>query len=175
MNAVSEPNTPVDPLSSRSHSAGDVSDYFLLDLYRDTRNPETFLEIVRRHTGMVYGTCLRITSNGEDAQELAQECFFDLARHANQIRTSLVGWLHQSATHRAINYLRSEKRRKLREAEAGMRQIDTTEDKFAAEMTWKELVPLVDQFLADLPEDIRTPILMHYKTLYKKPHGIASF
>ena len=145
-----------------SQSAGDVSDHFLLDLYRDTRNPETFLEIVSRHSGMVYGTCLRITSNGEDAEELVQECFFDFARQANQIRTSLVGWLHQSATHRAINYLRNEKRRKLREAEAGRRQIDATEEKIAAEMTWKELVPLVDQFLADLPEHIRTPVLMHY-------------
>ena len=111
---------------------------------------------------MVYATCLRITSNDEDAEELVQECFFDFARQANQIRTSLVGWLHQSATHRAINYLRNEKRRKLREAEAGRRQIDATEEKIAAEMTWKELVPLVDQFLADLPDHIRTPVLMHY-------------
>ena len=145
-----------------SQSAGDISDHFLLDLYRGTRNPETFLEIVRRHSGMVYGTCLRITSNGEDAEELAQECFFDLARHANKIRTSLVGWLHQTATHRAINHLRSEKRRKLREAEAGRRQIDSAADKIAAEMTWKELAPVVDQVLAELPEHIRAPVLMHY-------------
>ncbi len=145
-----------------SRSTGDVSDHVLLDHYRDTRNPETFLEIVRRHSGMVYGTCLRITSSCEDAEELSQECFFDLARQANQIRTSLVGWLHQSATHRAINYLRSEKRRKLREAEASRRQIDSATDKLAAEMTWKELVPLVDQSLAELPEHIRAPILMHY-------------
>lgn len=148
--------------SISNQTAGDVSDHFLLELYRDTRNPETFLEIVKRHSGMVYGTCLRITSNCEDAEELVQECFFDFARQANQIRTSLVGWLHQSATHRAINYLRSEKRRKLREAEAARRQTDATEDKIAAEMTWKEVVPLVDQFLAELPEHIRAPVLMHY-------------
>jgi RNA polymerase sigma factor (sigma-70 family) len=147
-------------MSTRSN--GDVSDHALLDHYRSTRNPEMFLEIVRRHSGMVYGTCLRITSSCEDAEELAQECFFDLARQASQIRTSLVGWLHQTATHRAINCLRSEKRRKSRETEAGRRHIDTSEDKIAAEVTWKELVPLVDQFLAELPEDIRAPILMHY-------------
>ena len=88
---------------------------FLLDLYRASRNPETFLEIVRRHSGMVYGTCLRITTHRNDAEELAQECFFDLARQASQIRTSLVGWLHKTATHRALNHLRSDRRRKLRE------------------------------------------------------------
>ncbi len=32
----------------------------------------------------------------------------------------------------------------------------------AAEMTWKELVPLVDRFLAELLEHTRTPVLMHY-------------
>ena len=55
------------------------SDSLLLSRYARQPSPDTFLELVRRHTGIVYGTCLRITANVHDAEELTQECFFDLA------------------------------------------------------------------------------------------------
>ena len=92
---------------------------------------------VSRHYGLVFGTCLRITRNPQDAEELTQECFFDLVRHASHIRTSLAGWLHQVATNLAINRLRDER-------------------------PGSEIEPLVDQALMEIPEHLRTPILMHY-------------
>jgi Sigma-70 region 2 len=66
---------------------GDASDHLLLSRYTRSRDPETFLELVRRHTGLVYGTCLRITANVHDAEELTQECFFGLSltRHQDSV------------------------------------------------------------------------------------------
>lgn len=146
------------PLSS------DVSDHLLLNRYSCSRTPESFLELVRRHTSLVYGTCLRITANTHDADELTQECFFDLARQASEIRTSLVGWLHRAATHRALNRLRGERRRRTREHEAGLERTITASEQTepSAEPSWNEIAPLVDQALSELPDELRVPILMCY-------------
>lgn len=142
----------------------DASDHLLLNHYSRNHAPESFLELVRRHTGLVYGTCLRITANVHDAEELTQECFFDLARQPGEIRTSLVGWLHQAATHRALNRMRGERRRRVHEQQAGLDRVNQLSDSIgtSADLTWNEIAPLVDQALAELPEQLRTPILMHY-------------
>src|SRR5689334_10119174 len=122
----------------------DVSDHLLLNRYSCSRAPEPFLELVRRHTGLVYGTCLRITANVHDAEELTQECFFDLARQASEIRTSLVGWLHQAATHRALNRLRGERRRRKHEQGAGLERVNLTSEasRTSADLSWSEIAPL---------------------------------
>jgi RNA polymerase sigma factor (sigma-70 family) len=142
----------------------DASDHLLLSRYSRSRDPETFLELVRRHTGLVYGTCLRITENVHDAEELTQECFLDLARQASEIRTSLVGWLHQAATHRALNRLRGERRRRVHEQRAGIERVGMTVPAVgtASDKPWSEIAPIVDRALAELPERLRTPILMRY-------------
>ena len=105
---------------------------------------------------------MRITRNPQDAEELTQECFFDLGRHASHIRTSLAGWLNQVATNLAINRLRDERRRKTREREVGLQRDALAAEQHSAEATWNEIEPLVDQALMEMPEPLRTPILMHY-------------
>lgn len=150
------------PIVTRDPSSGEISDYLLLSRYLSNRAPETFLELVRRHTGLVYGTCLRITANPHDAEELTQECFFDLSRQAGEIRTSLVGWLHRTAVHRALNRLRSERRRQEHEREAGQLWPSLDPAQLSVEPSWAEIAPQVDQALSELPEQLRVPILMHY-------------
>ena len=76
-------------------------DIALLHQYARSQEPAAFVELSRRHAGVVYGTCLRITANVQDAEELTQDCFFELARRAATIRSSVGGWLHSLATHRA--------------------------------------------------------------------------
>ncbi|MBS0202979.1 MAG: sigma-70 family RNA polymerase sigma factor [Planctomycetes bacterium] len=141
-----------------------ANDHLLLNQYAASRSPETFVELVRRHTGLVYGTCLRITADTHDAEELTQECFFDLARQAAEIRSSLVGWLHQAATHRSLNRIRGDRRRRTHEQAAIVeREITLPKaDEASSNISWSEIAPLVDQALADLPEELRTPILMRY-------------
>lgn len=138
------------------------SDFLLLDRYFASRAPESFLELIRRHSGLVYGTCLRITGNHQDAEELTQDCFLDLARHAVQIKTSIAGWLHQSATHRALNRLRGERRRKNREIEACNEKESADAGLLSEDASWNDIEPLVDVALSEIPEHLRTPIVMHY-------------
>ena len=154
---IDEPSVPTD-------RNNDASDHLLLNRYTNSGSPEPFVQLMRRHMGLVYGTCLRITANVHDAEDLSQECFFDLARQAGEIRSSIVGWLHQAATHRSLNRLRSEKRRQQHEHSRGPQksgpvvEVDST----PTEVSWCELSPIVDEVLNKLPEQLRLPIVMHY-------------
>ena len=134
-------------------------DIALLRQYARSQEPAAFVELSRRHAGVVYGTCLRITANVQDAEELTQDCFFELARRAATIRSSVGGWLHSLATHRALNAVRSRNRRREHEqrvaAASSKEQADSE-----AEVAWCHLEPLLDQAIDSLPEELRTPIIL---------------
>lgn len=142
-----------------------TTDEALLRRYAESREPEAFAELARRHAGLVYGTCLRITASPHDAEELAQDCFFQLARQAGAIRTSVAGWLHRLATHRALNAQRSRGRRRVHEARAAREARPVPDDVPA----WKEIEPLLDRAIADLPEALRAAIVLHF--LENRPQG----
>ena len=137
------------------------NDIVLLRQYARSQEPAAFVELSRRHAGAVYGACLRITANVQDAEELTQDCFFELARWAATIRSSVGGWLHSLATHRALNAVRSRNRRREREqrvaAASSKEQADSE-----AEVAWRQLEPLLDQAIDGLPEELRTPIILHF-------------
>ena len=83
-----------------------MEDAGLLKRYAANRDANAFAELVRRYAGMVYGTSLRLTKNEHDAEDVAQECFLELARNANSITASLPGWLHKVTRRRMIDFLR---------------------------------------------------------------------
>ncbi|MEI6914457.1 MAG: sigma factor [Armatimonadota bacterium] len=47
---------------------------------------EAFAELVRRNVGLVYWTCFRVTSSPQDAEDVTQEGFLELARKAGPVR-----------------------------------------------------------------------------------------
>ena len=102
------------------------NDGALLQQYARTRDADAFAELVRRHAGPVYGTCLRITRNAHDAEDVAQECFMELGRNAGAIVSSLPGWLHTAATSRSVNAIRNAATRR-RYEEMAMTQQDNEE------------------------------------------------
>jgi RNA polymerase sigma factor (sigma-70 family) len=136
------------------------NDRALLDQYARSQEPAAFLELSRRYAGMVYATCLRITGNAHDAEELTQDCFFELARRASTVCSSVGGWLHRLATHRALNAVRSRTRRRKHEQHAATAIEMRAEP--PAQVSWRDVEPLVDRAVEDLPEELRTPILLHY-------------
>jgi len=133
-----------------------VHDAALLERYAQTRDAEAFAELVRRHAGAVYGTCLRITRNPDDAEDAAQECFLELARRAATITASVPGWLHTAATNRSLNAIRDASTRRRHEEQAmnGNHRND--------EPAWDDIAPLVDAALEDLPGDLRVPLVLHF-------------
>jgi len=132
-----------------------LDDAVLLNQYALTRDAEAFAELVRRYAGMVYGTCLRVTRNVDEAEDAAQECFIELAKRAGSITGSLPGWLHATARHKAIDGLRRASTRREYEGQA----IEMAEQR---DTTWDEIMPHVDEALAALPEELRAPVLLHF-------------
>ena len=140
------------------------SDTLLLEKYVRSRDVEAFAALAHRYEGMVYGTSLRVLRNSHDAEEIAQECFLSLARKPHSVRSSLPGWLHRMALNKAKNFLKSEQRRKRRERSAARQETRVT-----PEPSWDDIAPLVDQAIADLPDELREPVIAHF--LQKQSHA----
>ncbi|NQT20541.1 MAG: sigma-70 family RNA polymerase sigma factor [Planctomycetes bacterium] len=133
-----------------------ADDLSLLKQYAETRNADAFAELARRYAGMVYGSCLRVIGNTHDAEDVAQECFLELARAAGSVETSLPGWLHLAATRRSVDAVRRSAARKRHEEQAAMKPNNNSEP------TWAEIAPHVDAAIDELPEEFCLPFILHY-------------
>jgi len=137
------------------------NDFVLLKRYAHEGDAEALAELVRRHSGLVYATALRVTRNEHDAEDVAQTCFLELAKSAEAVKVSLPGWFHTVATSRATDVLRS-KATRARHERAAAEETDESGEAGAAEPTWSELSPLVDETLEGLPEELRVPLVLHF-------------
>jgi RNA polymerase sigma factor (sigma-70 family) len=132
------------------------SDLDLLQGYDRSRDPEALNQLVLRHAAMVYAAAFRVTRNAADADDVTQECFLELSRQAARVRTSVAGWLHLTATHRARDLQRRSSARTRAAQEAGQPRPDLEQD------AWREIAPLLDQALSELPDELRLPLIGHY-------------
>ncbi len=134
-----------------------LPDATLLLRYATSRDAEAFAELVHRHAGLVFGVCRRICGNTADAEEVAQDCFLQLARHADRIRSSLPSWLHAVAVHAAVraSQVRRGRRSEILDAELPADPADGGE-------AWRELIPHIDAALALLPVGQREALVLRY-------------
>lgn len=70
-------------------------------------------ELVRRHQERIYATIYHMTSNHEDANDLAQETFIKAFRAINSFKgdSSFFTWAYRIAVNRTINFLKQRKNR----------------------------------------------------------------
>ncbi len=118
-------------------------------------DPDAFSQITRCYSGMVYGTCLRITGDANQSADAAQETFFHLLKHANRITGSLGCWLHQVATRRAIDLVRRDVSRRQREQAFAMQTLTDTDH-------WADISPLLDEAMEEVNEDQRKLLVRHF-------------
>ncbi|MCC6695199.1 MAG: sigma-70 family RNA polymerase sigma factor [Candidatus Hydrogenedentes bacterium] len=133
-----------------------ASDNILLDRWYKDRDAEAFKLIAQRHAGMVFATCRRMLRNYADAEEVAQECFEVLCMTRRRPDRNLASWLHRVATNRCINRIRSTKRLTNRESTYASSKPE------GVEITWDDLYHLVDEVIAELPQDLREPVVRHF-------------
>jgi RNA polymerase sigma-70 factor (ECF subfamily) len=132
------------------------SDVMLFERWRASRDADAFAEIVSRHAGMVYATCRRVLGNATDAEDAAQDCFVELMQTTRGARSSLAGWLYTIAVHRALDRMKTEKRRRTREQQFAAAQAATVE------VQVDEVLAHIDTAIADLPDRLRTPIVLRF-------------
>ncbi len=141
-------------------SCGDgPSDGELLAEFAANRDESAFAELVGRHGRLVFGVARRHVPDRQAAEDVVQATFLALARNASCLGRppSLVNWLYTVA-------LRQARKARLRFARRAallnrlpppMNPVDPL-----AEVSGRELVTIIDDELARLPEMYRLPILL---------------
>jgi RNA polymerase sigma-70 factor (ECF subfamily) len=131
------------------------ADLDLLQCFAQFGDTDAFAQLVQRYGNFVYATCLRVLGNSARAEDVCQETFFKLMRRPHEVNQNVGAWLHRTATHLALDALRSDSSRKRREI-AYTQQVDRSAS------TWSELSPAVDQALSELPDELRTLLVRHF-------------
>jgi len=137
------------------------NDSDLIRAYANSGEEEAFAEIVRRHGGMVYRTCLRLLSDAHAAEDASQSTFEVLVRKARSLRrkSDLAAWLHDVARKAALMARRTASRRARREEEVGMIRPARWGTGVAEQHA---LAEFLDGELARLPRGERQAVILRY-------------
>jgi uncharacterized protein (TIGR03435 family) len=137
-----------------------VDDSALLRQYAKDHADAAFAELVARHVNLVYSVALRQAGHPQNAEEITQAVFIILAKKAAGLRheKALSSWLFQATRLTAINFVRSEVRRRHREQEAHMQ---TMLNESGSEV-WPKIAPMLDDAVAALREKERRAIVLRF-------------
>ncbi|WP_165219876.1 RNA polymerase sigma factor [Aquisphaera insulae] len=134
------------------------SDGQLLEHFAASRDEAVFETLVGRHGPMVWGVCRRLLRDPHDAEDAFQATFLVLARKAAAIahRELLAGWLHAVARRTATRARAIAARRRAREQQV----VPMPEPEAPSEDRGDDLLAILDEELARLPDRFRTPIVL---------------
>jgi len=145
------------------------TDLELLARYTRQNAEDAFAEIVRRHLDLVHSAALRQVRSPQLAEEVAQSAFIKLAGHAHRLApdTILTAWLYQVTCREAIDVVRREARRQLREQIATeMNAMNATDpshpNSMEADTDWTHIEPLLDEAMHALDDTDRAAVLLRY-------------
>ena len=148
-------------------SAESASEIQLLIERARAGDPRAFEDLARREERALYRHALRIVGTTSDAEDIVQDALFSAWRSIASFQgLSFRAWLFRIATNRALDHLRSRKRRP-------ELPLDPPEDE---DVTWaepaapgpdltqlagdREALALVETALATLPAEQRTALLL---------------
>ena len=149
---------------ARGADLSGVSDPDLLRRFASGQDHRAFREVVRRHGGMVLGTCRRVLGHRQDAEDAFQAAFLVLARRARAIlwRGSAGPWLYATAYRVALRMRRSQRARERTERAAGQANGTAATHSASSRAAWRELCAVLDQELTRLPGHYRAPLVLCY-------------
>ncbi len=133
---------------------------------------DSFRQLVARHLDLVYSAALRQTRAAHFAEEAAQSVFIELSRSAARIRPDLplTAWLYTVTRRKAIDLIRRESSRQIREQLAASdatfspapdlppAHTSATDDPAA----WSRLAATLDDAMISLAETNRTALLLRF-------------
>jgi RNA polymerase sigma factor (sigma-70 family) len=136
-----------------------MNDLDLLGEFIRDQSEDAFTALVQRHVGLVYCAALRQVRSPQLAEEVAQSVFTDLARTATRLKpdTIVTAWLYEVTRRTAINVVRGEARRQLREQIA----LEMTTMNATAQ-DWTQIEPLLDEAMHALEDTDRTAVLLRF-------------
>lgn len=153
----------------RRIAAPAASDAVLLARWIEHHNEDAFAALMARHGPMVLGICRRLLGDGPDAEDVFQAVFVVLSRQASRLRQpeALAGFLHTVAVRLARKVRKSKRRQRMRTNADMPEPIDPRPHSLDA-LSGRELLALIDEEMARLPEVYRLPLLL---CLLLRTHG----
>jgi RNA polymerase sigma factor (sigma-70 family) len=137
------------------------NDTELLRQFAEEHSESAFAELVRDHLNVVYSAALRETGGErQTAEDVCQAVFTELARKASSLvkHPCLAGWLYTTVRHKAANWRRAERQRKVREEEAqSMKELQDSPDE-----AWQQIRPVLDDALHELKEADRAVVVLRF-------------
>lgn len=135
-------------------------DQLLLQRFVESRDEAAFELVVRRHAVLVAGVCGRILHDAHLAEDATQAVFLILARKADSLRgTNVAGWLFRVSRRVAMRAKRTADRRRKRETSL---TTDPPAPVAIHPTEHSEVLALLDEEIARLPERFRLPVLLCY-------------
>ncbi len=76
-------------------------------------DPDAFEQLIQRHQQRIYGLCYHLTSNHEDANDLAQEAFIKAWKALRNFKgdSSFYTWIYRIAYNGTLNHLKQRRNR----------------------------------------------------------------
>jgi RNA polymerase sigma factor (sigma-70 family) len=148
-----------------------TSDLDLLVQYARNHSQDAFATLVQRHLDLVYSAAFRQVHSSQLAEEVAQSVFADLARNAGSFGgggdasspKTLTPWLYAVTRRTAIDVIRKESRRQLREQIAvEMNHMNAPQSSAGFQPAWTEIESFLDDAMAALEETDRSAVLLRY-------------
>jgi RNA polymerase sigma factor (sigma-70 family) len=137
-----------------------VPDAELLHRFVATGDEAAFELLLWRHGPMVRGVCQRMLHHTQDAEDAFQATFLTLLRKAGSIsqRESLAGWLYR-VTYRVALRARD---KAARQPERLPHNSETPAPEPACDLIWRDLRPVLDEEINQLPRKYSLPIILCY-------------
>jgi RNA polymerase sigma factor (sigma-70 family) len=144
-----------------------TTDAVLLQSYAVHGDEAAFRKLVESHLPMVYSAALRQVGGDKHlAEDVAQIVFRDLARDAAEFsaEVSVAGWLFRAAHFAAAKAVRTEKRRRDREAAAALEYDGQAVNSYSGNRAtdWDALQAVLDQAMSELEEKDRDAIVLRF-------------
>ena len=138
-------------------AAGDPE---LLDRYASGHDQAAFAALVERYGALVLGVARRQLADRHRAEDVFQATFLALARSATKLgrRATLANWLYTVALRQARKSRGRDWLREALERNAAPRPAAGTDP--LDEITGRELLRVIDEELARLPDRLRLPVLL---------------
>jgi RNA polymerase sigma-70 factor (ECF subfamily) len=135
-------------------------------------DPRAFGELVARHERRIYGLCLRILGNREDAEDAAQEAFLAALRKASSFRKAAAfsTWLYRIAVNAATDQARRRGRARLTALDPEDAGLAVAPGSDLGEVVASTVA--VQTALTQVPEEFRIAVVLC--DLYRVPYADAA-
>jgi RNA polymerase sigma factor (sigma-70 family) len=146
-------------MATPSEAGSLTADSVLLHSFVTKRDDDAFAALMKRHGAYILSLCRRLTMHAQDAEDVFQACFLELVRKARSVRegNSVVGWLHTVAV-RLSRKARTRRQRRIEKEATGAASAPTSVQ--PEDVSWREACQILEEEIAQLPEDLRVPILL---------------